>query len=85
MEPSSASPSTDQGVIHIQINNVDSYQHAPTPFDRTRNPTTDEQLFSVPIVRVFGSTSTGQNVMVHIHGIYPYFFIEYKGSLTDGK
>jgi DNA polymerase zeta len=33
------------------------------------------------VIRVFGSTETGQKVCAHIHGAFPYLFVEYKGSL----
>lgn len=85
MELPGAFTSSTQDGIQVQINNVDSCQFAPTTLDRSINPTTGEKLYRVPIVRVFGSTSTGQKVVVHVHGIYPYLFLEYTGPLSNGK
>lgn len=36
----------------------------------------------MPVIRVFGATETGQKVCAHIHGAFPYLYIEYTGSLT---
>ena len=83
--PEAPSFSSPQDGFQIQINNVDSYQLAPTSFDRDINPGTGQRLYSVPIIRVFGSTSTGQNVLVHIHGVYPYLYLEYNGNLSECK
>lgn len=77
--------STPSDTIDIQINNADSYQAQPTTFDCQLNPATRQHFAHVPIIRVFGSTSSGQNVMVHVHGVYPYLYIPFKGELSDGK
>jgi DNA polymerase zeta len=39
------------------------------------------------VIRVFGATETGQKVCAHIHGAFPYLYVEYTGSLIpdDGK
>lgn len=35
----------------------------------------------MPVIRVFGATETGQKVCAHIHGAFPYLFVEYTGSV----
>lgn len=71
----------------VRLNCVDHYQASPTDLDpplfgdhgstqRTKAPT-------LPVIRVFGATETGQKVCAHIHGALPYLYIEYRGSLEQ--
>lgn len=70
----------------VRLNCIDFYQSAPTRYDpQLRNDIQQEQLAKepkVPVIRVFGSTQTGQKVCAHIHGAFPYLYIEYTGSLA---
>lgn len=70
----------------VRLNCIDFYQTAPTKYDpQLRNDIRSSQLSKepkVPIIRVFGSTQTGQKVCAHIHGALPYLYIEYTGSLA---
>lgn len=78
-------------VFRVRLNCIDHYQATPTRYDPVlRNDVRTSQLFKepkVPVIRVFGSTATGQKVCAHIHGAFPYLFIEYTGSLAqnDGE
>jgi DNA polymerase zeta len=78
-------------VFRVRLNCIDHYQATPTKYDPVlRNDIRLSQLRReprVPVIRVFGSTETGQKVCAHIHGAFPYLFIEYDGSLNpdDGK
>ncbi|KAI8623369.1 DNA polymerase family B [Xylariaceae sp. FL1651] len=72
-------------VFRVRLNCIDHYQATPTKYDP---PLRDDVRLSqlckepkVPVIRVFGSTETGQKVCAHIHGAFPYLFIEYPGSL----
>lgn len=38
----------------------------------------------VPVIRIFGIRDTGQKTVVHMHGLYPYFYIDYSGD-TDSQ
>ncbi|KAI1115535.1 DNA polymerase family B [Nemania sp. NC0429] len=73
-------------VFRVRLNCIDHYQATPTKYDPPlRDDVRQSQLRkepNVPVVRVFGSTETGQKVCAHIHGAFPYLFIEYHGSLT---
>lgn len=68
---------------------IDFYQAAPTKYDpRLRNDVRPEDIAKepkVPVIRIFGSTPTGQKVCAHIHGAFPYLYIEYTGSLAPDE
>ena len=78
-------------LFRVRLNCVDHYQATPTDFDpklpRTHKPSQPKILPKVPVIRVFGATETGQKVCAHIHGAFPYLYIQYNGSLAprDGK
>ncbi|XXH02887.1 hypothetical protein Hte_009275 [Hypoxylon texense] len=72
-------------VFRVRLNCIDHYQAIPTKYDpQLRNDIRASQLGKeprVPVIRVFGSTETGQKVCAHIHGAFPYLYVEYNGSL----
>ncbi|KAI0130079.1 DNA polymerase family B [Xylariales sp. AK1849] len=72
-------------IFRVRLNCIDHYQAVPTKYDpQLRNDVRTSQVRKepkVPVVRVFGSTETGQKVCAHIHGAFPYLYIEYNGSL----
>lgn len=74
-------------VFRVRLNCIDHYQSTPSRFDpqlrRDIHPSQYSKEPKVPVIRVFGSTETGQKVCAHIHGAFPYLFVEYKGSLAD--
>ena len=78
-------------LFRVRLNCVDHYQATPTDFDpkllRIHRPSQPKVLPKVPVIRVFGATETGQKVCAHIHGAFPYLYIDYNGSLApeDGK
>ncbi|KAI8639136.1 hypothetical protein BD408DRAFT_392872, partial [Parasitella parasitica] len=63
--------------ISIRIVNLDHYMAEPGPLDRSYTPFSDKRLPKVPVLRVFGSTMAGQKVCLHIHQVFPYFFVPY--------
>ncbi|KAL1981232.1 hypothetical protein VTN96DRAFT_2945 [Rasamsonia emersonii] len=76
-------------IFRVRLNCIDHYQATPTEFDppvpygvgisqRNERP-------KVPVIRAFGATETGQKVCAHIHGAFPYLYIEYKGSLEPDE
>ena len=73
-------------LFRVRLNCIDHYQTAPTRYDpQLRNDIRPSQASKgpkVPVIRVFGSTETGQKVCAHIHGAFPYLFVEYPGSLV---
>ncbi len=74
-------------VFRVRLNCIDHYQATPTKYDPLlRRDAKDSEASKepkVPVVRVFGSTETGQKVCAHIHGAFPYLFIEYTGNLAE--
>ncbi|KAI1760206.1 hypothetical protein GGR53DRAFT_510706 [Hypoxylon sp. FL1150] len=76
-------------VFRVRLNCIDHYQAIPTKYDpQLRNNIRPSQLSKeprVPVIRVFGSTETGQKVCAHIHGAFPYLYIEYDGNLLPAN
>ncbi|KAJ8132445.1 hypothetical protein O1611_g1179 [Lasiodiplodia mahajangana] len=73
-------------VFRVRLNCIDHYRAVPSRYDPPlRNDVRPSQLRKepeIPVIRVFGSTETGQKVCAHIHGAFPYLFIEYDGNLN---
>ncbi|KAH8907602.1 hypothetical protein BR93DRAFT_926626 [Coniochaeta sp. PMI_546] len=73
-------------IFRVRLNCIDYYRVSPTKYDPVlRKHVRSSQLSKepeVPVIRVFGSTETGQKVCAHIHGAFPYMFVEYTGSLA---
>ena len=84
-------PRSSMDLFRVRLNCVDHYQATPTEFDpqlpKTRKSSQQKTIPRVPVIRVFGATETGQKVCAHIHGAFPYLYIEYNGSLIpeDGR
>jgi DNA polymerase zeta len=60
--------------LRVRINQID---HMMVKSDILDNST----LHRVPVIRVYGDSSKGVKACVCIHQVYPYFFVEYTGSL----
>ncbi|KAF9889779.1 DNA polymerase zeta [Aspergillus nanangensis] len=72
--------------FQVRLNCVDHYQAAPSEFDPPL-PYRDGAVGKydrpkVPVIRIFGATETGQKVCVHVHGAFPYLYVQYDGSLA---
>ncbi|ETS84869.1 hypothetical protein PFICI_02894 [Pestalotiopsis fici W106-1] len=76
-------------LFRVRLNCIDHYQAVHTKYDpQLRNdfrPSQASKGPKVPVIRVFGSTETGQKVCAHIHGAFPYLYVEYNGSLEPDK
>ncbi|KAL9045742.1 MAG: hypothetical protein Q9214_001265, partial [Letrouitia sp. 1 TL-2023] len=83
-EPLSSRPAMDS--FRVRLNCLDYYLSMPTEFDpelpKSRVPSDEQSLTKVPVIRVFGATETGQKVCAHVHGAFPYLYVEYHGSLV---
>lgn len=77
--------------FRVRLNCLEYYLSMPTEFDpelsKSRVPSDEQSPTKVPVIRVFGATETGQKVCAHVHGAFPYLYVEYHGSLVleDGK
>lgn len=74
--------------IRFRLSNIDTIssnlKYNLNQFDTRNSPWSKnekEGLNSVPVIRIFGATDRGQRVVAHIHGTFPYLYVEYKGSL----
>lgn len=67
--------STQEPSFRVRINQIDHTIAQSGPLDNSSLP-------HVPIIRIYGESSTGQKACVHIHQVYPYFFIEYAGKMN---
>lgn len=68
----------------LQLNNYDHYMAYPTSLDRTHGSSLPLKKFhKVPVIRIFGCLRTGHQVLCHVHGIFPYFFVKYDGKEDD--
>ncbi|KAK7426724.1 DNA polymerase zeta [Neonectria magnoliae] len=76
-------------LFRVRLNCIDHYQATPTLYDpQLRNDVRLSQIAKgprVPVIRVFGSTETGQKVCAHIHGAFPYLYVEYQGGLDPDQ
>ncbi|OUM53689.1 hypothetical protein BVG19_g2995 [[Candida] boidinii] len=88
----SSEKSQEQTGVNVQIIAYDSYQSLPTPLDKryftingkriTKNDKSDK-FNHVPVIRVYGKIPTGHTCLLHIHNIFPYLYIPYKGPVTN--
>jgi DNA polymerase zeta len=82
-------PNTFSRPFRFRLNCIDHYQCSPTSFDPALPPpkistqVKEHSDVTVPIIRIFGATETGQKVCAHIHGAFPYLYLEYNGSLDQ--
>lgn len=74
-------------LFRVRLNCIDHYQATPTCYDpKLRNDVRASQQSKgpkVPVVRIFGATETGQKVCAHVHGAFPYLYVQYEGSLRQ--
>ncbi|KAI9460572.1 hypothetical protein BJY52DRAFT_1203789 [Lactarius psammicola] len=64
--------------LEVQLIQIDYSLDVPDALDNTTLP-------KVPVLRIYGSSSLGQKCCLHIHQVYPYFFVEYTGKMNPGS
>ncbi|KAI0825134.1 hypothetical protein BC628DRAFT_1321043 [Trametes gibbosa] len=56
--------------LRVRIDQIDYTVAPPGPLDNS-------SLYRVPVIRIYGDSSLGLKTCIHIHQVYPYFFVEY--------
>ncbi|KAJ2234000.1 DNA polymerase zeta [Coemansia sp. RSA 485] len=77
------SEQAENAFVEVQLTNIDSCTTAPTSVDcRIRAPYNifAEPLAQVPVIRIFGATKANQRICLHVHQVWPYLCVQYKGS-----
>jgi DNA polymerase zeta len=64
--------------LEVQITQIDYSLDSPSVLDNTNLP-------KVPVLRIYGASSVGKKCCLHIHQVYPYFFVEYTGKMNPGS
>lgn len=67
-----------ESTLRVQINQIDHYLSPPGPLDNSTLP-------RVPVIRIYGPSSVGRKTCVHVHQVYPYFFVEYLDDLKPRR
>ena len=81
LPPPTSSPSTSfplpppLPLLRLRLIEVDSYTAPPTPsLDPSHSLFSSTPLTHVPLLRVYGTTPTGQHCALHIHRFFPYLY-----------
>lgn len=64
--------------LQVQITQIDYSLDTPDVLDNSSLP-------KVPVLRIYGVSSVGKKCCLHIHQVYPYFFVEYTGKMNPGS
>ncbi|KAF8526430.1 hypothetical protein JB92DRAFT_1113358 [Gautieria morchelliformis] len=64
--------------MRVRLDNIDYALARPGPLD-------DSTLPKVPVIRIYGILSGGQHACLHVHQVYPYFFVDYYESLNPDR
>ncbi|XP_055374297.1 DNA polymerase zeta catalytic subunit [Condylostylus longicornis] len=66
-------------IFSLRIVDVSHYMNRPVyGLDSCFSEFRGKEIKSVPVIRIFGSTSDGIKTCLHIHGVLPYFYIPYE-------
>lgn len=61
--------------IRIRVNQIDYTLQPSGVLDNTTLP-------RVPVIRIYGESSVGIKACVHVHQVFPYFFLDYIGKMS---
>ncbi|XP_011182997.2 DNA polymerase zeta catalytic subunit [Zeugodacus cucurbitae] len=69
----------DAGVFSVRLVIADFYMEKPIfGFDPCYSEFRGKEIKRVPIIRIFGSSADGRKTCMHVHGVFPYFYIPYE-------
>ncbi|XP_034102434.1 DNA polymerase zeta catalytic subunit [Drosophila albomicans] len=70
--------STIDGIYSLRLVIADFYMEKPIfGLDPCYSELRGKEIKRVPIVRIFGANANGQKSCMHVHGVFPYFYIPY--------
>eukprot|EP00049_Salpingoeca_infusionum_P009764 m.165902 g.165902 ORF g.165902 m.165902 type:complete len:2389 (+) comp14438_c0_seq1:111-7277(+) len=73
---SGASSRLDTSAFAVRVIDADFYYTAPQlRLDEGYNAFRGEAPSQVPVIRIFGTTPSGQPCCCHVHNVYPYFYV----------
>jgi DNA polymerase zeta len=79
----SSPPNDSISAFSVRIVSVDSYMAKPIAgMDICYSSFIGCAIDSVPVVRIFGATPSGQKTCVHLHKAFPYFFLAFDDDLA---
>lgn len=71
-------------MLSVRIVSVDHYMTQPLKdLDPIYSQFRGAEIKQVPVIRIFGSTSEGKKVCVHVHGVFPYLYVPYDSTSTE--
>lgn len=65
---------SQEPTLRVRINQIDYTLNQAGALDNTSLP-------RAPVIRIYGDSSIGRKTCLHVHQVYPYFFVEYGGKL----
>ncbi|XP_034475797.1 DNA polymerase zeta catalytic subunit [Drosophila innubila] len=70
--------SSTDGIYSLRLVIAEFYMEKPVfGLDPCYSELRGKEIKRVPIVRIFGSNANGQKSCMHVHGVFPYFYIPY--------
>ncbi|TRM66323.1 hypothetical protein BD626DRAFT_613855 [Schizophyllum amplum] len=76
--PSVSGSQDPRTTLRVRINQIDHVMVQPGSLDKSTFPW-------ALVIRIYGASSVGRKACVHVHQVYPYFFVEYNGDLDPKR